>query len=291
LATRNASVPDYTGLTLPSENIGIVDNKGIEVSLTHRNNITKDLSYFIAGNFTYVKNKVINIDEVPNAEPYQNQTGKTIGAPLLYEIIGIFADQAAIDAYPHLEGTTPGNLIRKDVNGDGVINTLDMVRQDWTATPQIVFGLNTSVSYKGFNLLLGWQGQAKARIPGLQRFNFDPVSWGDFNPWLLKNGWTPTNIHGTKPRPGQTSDQEGGYTSTFEFFSSAFVRLKNAELSYNLPKNVISKIGVSECRVFVSGYNLFSFDALKPLNVDPETIDIATMPPDRIVNFGISLTF
>ena len=290
LATRNASVPWYTGLQLPDENIGIVENKGIELVLTHRGDINNDWSYSLNGNFTYVTNEVVDVDEVPNSEPYQDATGKPIGAELLYEVIGIFNDDADIASYPHLSGTIPGDPIRKDVNEDGEINTLDRVRQDWTSTPEIVFGLNMSLSYKRFDFSLNWQGQARAKIAGLSGYYYDPVAWGNFPAYLVTDGWSYDNLDGTKPSPALTSSSTISGT-TFQYFSSAFLRLKNAEVAYNLPKSATNKIGVDACRVYLSGYNLFSFDALKELNIDPETTNLNTAPPDRIINVGVSLTF
>ncbi len=164
------------------------------------------------------------------------------------------------------------------------------MRQDWTATPEIVFGLNMNFDYKGFDLSLNWQGQSRAKAPGLQTFNFDPVQWGNFNPWLLEDGWTPDNPDGSKPRPGLTST-EGFNGTEFIYFDRTYLRLKNIQLGYTLPRNVVSKIRVDGCRVYLSGTNLFSIDKLKDLGVDPEQITQNTVPPERIINLGLTLTF
>ena len=298
LATRNASVPDFTGITLPDENIGVVDNKGVELTLSHRNSIG-DFNYFLSGNFTFVRNKVIDIDEVPNAELYQNATGHPIGAGLYYEIDndysgGIFDSDAEAVAYGATisPNTGAGDLVRKDMNNDGVINSLDRVRQNLTATPEIVYGFNMRFSYKAFDLALNWQGQARARISpyGPVWMNYDPVQWGNFNPWLLDDGWTPENTTGSKPRPGLSFPEVHGNT-TFALVNAAFFRLKNAELGYNIPSGLTNKIGLDNARVYISGYNLFSLDKLKDFGVDPEQTSQATFPPTRIINLGVSLTF
>ncbi|MBN2480787.1 MAG: TonB-dependent receptor [Bacteroidales bacterium] len=295
LATRNASVPQYTGLSLPDENFGIVDNKGIELTISHLSRIG-DVNYNVRGNFTYVRNEVIDIDEAPMAEDYQLQTGKPIGAQLVYVIDydysgGIFNSDEEADAYgATLPGTGAGHLVRKDMNGDGKINTDDRVRQELTTSPQIVFGLNMGATYKGFELMLNWQGQARVYATPLGRFTYNPQSMGNFMAWLWEDGWRPDNVDGSKPRAGL--DRTQGYGGTdYTLFNGAFLRLKNAELAYTIPNNISSRIRVDRARIFVSGYNLFSFDYCKPLSVDPEATNTNTNPPERIINLGVSLTF
>lgn len=110
LTKRSASIPEYTGLELPDENIGIVDNKGFELVLSHTNKINK-LSYRLSANVSFARNKVVFADEQPAAESYQYFTGRPHGAGLYYKALGVFKDQAQVDATPHLPGTQPGDLI------------------------------------------------------------------------------------------------------------------------------------------------------------------------------------
>ncbi len=292
LAKRNASVPDYSGLVLPDENIGEVKNQGVEFSISHNKYVNNNLRYSIAGNFTYVKNKVVYMDEAPQPEPYQKIEGKPIGAELLYEIIGVFDDLDDVNSYPHLPGTVPGDIIRKDANEDGVIDSKDQVRQSLTSTPEIVFGLNSKIEYKRFELSFMFQGQARARVALLNLLPYDPAGWGNFNVWLAEDGWSPENPSGTKPRPGLNF--YNGYNGTdFRVFNGSFIRLKNAELAYNLPGPWLRKAGIEGCRVYITGYNLFSIDHAKKLSVDPEqtTVVGGGNPPERIINLGFNLTF
>ena len=294
LAARNASVPYYTGLQLPDENIGIVENKGIELMLTHRGQINNDFKYSLSGNFTYVHNEVVYMDETPQQEAYQSQTGKPIGAPLLYEVIGIFKDEAELASYPSRPGSIPGDFKILDANEDGSINSLDQIRQDFTSSPEIVFGLTSNFEYKNFELNLSFQGQARVRVSSLSAIPYDPSSWGNFNAWLLDDGWSFDNTDATKPRPGLGFATGWGNT-TFQHRNGAFVRLKNAEIAYNLPKTSLQNLGISGCRVYVSGYNLLLIDGadLKDIGVDPEVSYGFAMPvqPDRIINLGFTLTF
>ena len=223
LATRNASVPLYTGLTLPSENIGVIENKGVELQMTHRNRIGR-LNYSLGGNLTYAKNTVIDIDEAPNAEPYQDQTGHPIGAALLYVIDtdysgGIFDDADDVANYIAQGGAVwgsaikGGHLVFKDMNNDGVISSLDRVRQDLTTSPQIVFGLNFSADYRGFDLSGNFQGQARAIARPFGTFAFDVAQWGNVQKWLLEDGWSFENTDGSKPVPALSSTYSFGNTT------------------------------------------------------------------------------
>src|SRR5690606_3512281 len=126
---RNASVPTSTGLTLPRENIGKITNRGFDFELAYQNRSTGGFSYNIALNGGYARNKITYWDEEPGAPDWQRSTGKPIptnpenvSLDLYYQSIGIFRDQAAIDAYPHWSGARPGDIIFKDVNNDGVID-------------------------------------------------------------------------------------------------------------------------------------------------------------------------
>jgi TonB-linked SusC/RagA family outer membrane protein len=140
LITRSESVPLYTGLTLPNENLGRVLNRGIEVEAIYNNKGDKEFTYSIRGNITYVKNKVIFMDEAPNIPSYQQKTNLPIDSWFLYQSDGIYQNQQEIDNSPHPAGTAPGDIRYKDVNGDGAINDLDKVRTPLTRTPEIIFG-------------------------------------------------------------------------------------------------------------------------------------------------------
>jgi TonB-linked SusC/RagA family outer membrane protein len=292
LAQRNASVPDYTGLVLPSENIGSVKNQGIELSLSHNNKIGRDFSYSIAGNITYAKNTIIFQDELPNLPAWQKAEGKPIASPILYEAIGIFRDAAQVSSTPHRDGSGPGDLIIRDVNGDGIINTLDRVRQNYGTTPQIVYGLNFRFTYKAFELFLGLQGQGKAAGQRFNPYPYDPIAWGDFPTYLSQDVWSPENPGGSKPKPG-ISDGLPLSGTTYNWASTSFLKLKTAEFSYTLPTSLLSKAGIRKTRVYVSGSNLFFIsDSFKPYNLDPELTNAGWgYSQNRIINIGASLSF
>jgi TonB-linked SusC/RagA family outer membrane protein len=298
LTKRSATIPTYTGLSLPDENIGIVDNKGFELVLTHANSIN-DFRYTVSGNVSFARNKVVYIDEQPAAEPYQYATGRPMGASLLYNSLGIFKDQAAVDAYPHLPGTVPGDIIYEDANGDGEINSRDMVRQDLINIPEIVYGLNVYCAYRGFDLSLLFQGQENARqnFGGISG-NWFPVmsySFGNFLAWRAEDRWSPSNTDASMPRASYAlwnNSTNSVYNSTHWRVNAGFLRLKNVELGYQLPQKVCDRIRIQGLRLSVSAYNLFMiYDHMKDLGFDPETAEFWYYQQQRTLNLGINLTY
>ena len=292
LANRNASVPAYTGLTLPSENIGRTKNEGFEISLSHSSHLGNDFKYTIDGNFTYARNTVLFIDETPGIPEWQRATGKSMGSPVLYETIGIFKTQAQLDATPHQADNTLGDLIYRDVNNDKVINSLDQVRQPYSTTPRMVYGVNFRFEYKHFDLVLGFQGQAQSIGEKYSVLPFDPAGWGDFPSAMAKNVWSPENPNGTNPIPGQSFGSGVSFT-TWRYVSSAFLKLKTAEVGYNFSNQLLSKAGIQNARVYVNGSNLFFIhDNFRDINLSPELTNWGWgLSQQRILNFGLSVTF
>ena len=294
LTKRNASVPAFTGLSLPDENIGIAENKGIEFMIGHQKAINKDLSYSISGNFTYAKSEVVFSDEVPMAEEYQKSEGHPIGSSLRYKAIGIYSEADIND--PNVAkrpGTMAGDIKIWDANGDGEINSLDQIRQDLTDVPQIVYGLNLGLTWKQFDIQLMFQGQAKV-INTINDVWVDPSSGGAGNlmTWWTEDMWTPENPDGTKPRLG-TPNKIGG--TTFTNINAAFFKLKNAEIGYTLPTSIREKIGVANARIYLSGTNLFSIDHMRGMGIDPEATGGGyggwALNPQRLINIGVNVSF
>ena len=301
LGKRNATVPVYTGITLPDENIASVLNQGIELTLTHHNRIG-DVYYNLSGNFAFARNEIKFIDEAPAAEPYQIRTGNPYGSELFYDAIGIFRDEEHVASYPHLANAGPGDLIFRDTNGDGVINEKDQILVTQTTIPEITFGLNASMEYKGFDLAILLQGQENAKIPMVKGkgniysnfFSTMSDSWGGFLQWRADDRWVPgaDNANAKMPRAHSAFSNVNSNYNTHWIRNGGFLRFKNIELGYNIPSKITDKIGMSALRVSVSGNNLFMiYDGMKELGYDPETSDYWYYSIQRTVNFGINMTF
>lgn len=290
LAARDASVPSYTGLALPLENIAIVDNRGFEIDAGFHKKITSDLNMSLTGNFSWNKNKVVFMDEPERAVPWQRLTGHSYGSHLVYNAIGIFKSQAEIDAYPHWDGAKPGDVIFEDVNGDGKIDADDRIILGNTDAPQVFYGVILDLTYKNWALSLQGQGQGtyyKSAIEGNRG-----VGQNVFR-WMATDYWTPENSNSDKARPFHRADQYWSYLSnanTYWCDNMAYFRLKNAVLSYNLPKRLTENLGLTNVNIFASGYNLFLIYA-KQRNFDPEVGNPQFYPAMKTISFGAKINF
>ena len=285
LIQRNFSASKVYGYPgLPPQNLGEVNNKGYELTLTHRNKIGK-FFYNVRANMQYNISKVIYMDEVPNTYAYRDQTGRPLGASLLYQADGIFNTQAELDSYPHQANQKVGDIKIIDVNGDKIINQNDQVRFDYNNTPKYVFGLNLDFQYSNFDMNIFLYGQTKA-------YNYDGAfaslgnqDFSNASVYRAADRWTPSNPNGTMPR---TDFYQPG-NSTFFMNDQTFFRLRTLEFGYTVPKSLISKIKIANVRIFASAYNLFTYSP-KIKWSDPE-VNLVGYPPMKVINLGASVRF
>ncbi|HBX19044.1 MAG TPA: TonB-dependent receptor, partial [Porphyromonadaceae bacterium] len=257
LTPKQASVPDYTGLTLPDQNIGEISNRGIEASLSYKNKI-RDLGYYIGGNFTYAHNNIHFFDEAANVPEWQRRTGHSIDSWLVYKTDGIYQTKEEVESSPHLLNTQPGDIKYIDIDDDGSITSNDRVRIYESAIPEIVYGINMGAMWKGFELNILWTGQARAKQmirPG--SYNRDITYFN--NRWISAEE-TPDARY---PRAFERDDSFNSRDSDFWLKDASFLRLKNIELAYNIPSSFLEKIKISSLRLYLSGFNLFSIDKIK----------------------------
>lgn len=297
ILTQVQTVPGYVGTTFAPANIGIVENQGVEIELIHNNTINNDLSYSIRGNFSFARNKIINMGTPNGVLPYQRPEGYPIDTPLKLITLGYFQDYEDIENSPSqlgLEGNTevrPGDLKYLDVNGDGVIDRYDMVRTGYPTIPEIQYGVNLSVTYKGFDISALFQGAANV--------SFDK-NWEIM--WAFSNGdnvydkhwyyWTPetgdSNAEYTQLY-GKYQNNEAGADYTLS--NGSYVRLKNLDVGYTIPARITQKVNIKHVRIYLSGLNLVTWS--KEPYLDPDNRDNrgAKMPPSRAYNVGLNVTF
>ncbi|MFT4024716.1 MAG: SusC/RagA family TonB-linked outer membrane protein, partial [Flavihumibacter sp.] len=291
LIPRKAAVPDYLGLSLPYENQGKAESRGYEIAAGYKNG-HGHFNYSIGLNFSYNTNKVLYIAEAASAYPWQMQTGKPIGAPVYWEAIGIFRSEDEINKTPHPDGTKPGDLIFRDIDGDGQINGNDRVRQDLTTVPRITYGIPVGLSYKNWNLDFLLQGQAKSA----QYVYFQSGTIGNFTQEYWDNHWTADNPNASGPRLyDRETIPSTSFVNTFFYRNAAFIRLKSLQLAYNFPATAIKRLPFSHLQLYVSGFNLVTIDKLKYL--DPEAQANGQnyagwyTPQTRVFNAGINVSF
>lgn len=291
LTKRDLEVPFYTGLLLPDENIGIVENKGIEIALNHRSRGSSPggFSYSVGGNIAFNRNKVIDLSEAQDVPDYQKAEGRILGAGLYYEAVGIFRTQEEVNSNPVFPGTRVGHLQYIDTNGDGVISSQDMVRLDKSNIPQITFGLNSTLNYGPLSLFVNFAGQGRAWQYYHQNARIAINGLAE----LIENRYTEGSMDSKYPILPDlgTRTQPSGLQSTFWLQNASFVRLKTLQLGYAIPQPLINKLKLSSARVYLNGNNIFTISEIKWFDPEGDNERGSFYPQSRIFNLGIDLSF
>jgi TonB-linked SusC/RagA family outer membrane protein len=274
---------------IPAENIGEVKNSGIEVQLGY-NQTVGDFDISLNGNLTYNKSEVIFLDDAAGLPDYQQRVGKPLGSQLLYRTIGIFKTAEDLATYPKLPGNQLGDLIYEDINNDGQITASDRVREELSNIPQIIYGFGGGVVYKNFDFSILLQGQARVAQYVLP----ESGSVGNyFNSWA-ENRWNPSNTSGTYPRVDTrtSSSINGGLNKNdFWLYNTAFLRIKNVELGYNLPLAVAERVKLSGARIYANVFNLATFSKVKDFDPEGTSESAQFYPQQQIFNIGVNLKF
>ena len=295
LVARNASVPNFTGLSLPDENFGIVENRGVEASLGYRES-SGDLSYGVTGNFAFARNKVVEVDEPLRPVPWQVRTGHPMNALLLYKSLGVYSDLEEVNSTAHLDQARPGDIIIEDYNEDGEINSLDKQLFPFTPIPEITFGLSFDVSYKNWALSGLFQGQSRALRPiypdGANGLGIGGIG-GNYLQRDAVDRWTPENTDATAPRAFERAEEywRFDYETNYNYADVSFLRLRTLNLSYTLPQDFMNRLGgiVASAKIFVAGQNLALLYSGTDI-MDPELVS-GSYPIMRVISFGGKLTF
>lgn len=230
------------------------------------------------------------MDEAAGTLSYQSQTGRPLGTSLLYNAIGIFRTQAQLDNTPHVPGAQIGDLIFQDYNHDGTIGADDQVRSKYGNVPQIVYGLSLNAGYKSFDLSVLFAGQAEVN----QYMLPESGAFGNYTSTWANNAWSPTNPNGTYPLVSTNSGNSisgGQYPNSFWLNNASFLRLKNVQLGYTLPAQVLSSLHIAGVRVFVSAFNLFTITKVKDYDPEGTSTNGEFYPQQKIINIGANIKF
>lgn len=287
LAQRNASVPIYSGIELPDENIGKTRNRGIEVAVLHRRTLRNGLKYRIGGQFTYARNEIVFVDESPFVPDYQKVEGSPIDYLLVYQADGLYQNQEQIENSPHFPDAKPGDVRFVDVNNDGSISADDRILLPYGPTPRVVYGLSLGASWKGLELNAFFQGQSGARTI-YRPWDVNQDSWYFENRWISEEA-TP---NAQSPAAWDMSSSTIQEVSTIWVRDNHFLRIKNVELAYTLPERLTNQFRISNLRVFVSGFNLgFIHNSVGLYDPESRSDTGWYYPQQRVVSTGLSVTF
>ena len=301
-------VPSYIGNSGPVGNIAKLENSGVELELGFDKKIGP-IAFNLAGNLSYINNKITDLG--PDKKFLGGQTfspqgleitrtivGEPIGFFYGYQTQGIFQNQAEVNAYKNKEGiiiqpnAKPGDFRFADINGDGIINADDRTKIG-DPTPNLTYGFNFSVAAHGFDILLFGQGVSGNQIFKATR-RFD-LQMANMTADALGR-WTGENSSTTYPRLAMDDPNKNfSRSSNFYVESGAYFRIKTLQLGYTVPLSIISKVGLTRFRVYVSANNLATLT--KYTGYDPEIgggsfgVDRGFYPQARSFLFGLSAAF
>lgn len=306
-------IPTEVGFSLAKENLNSDYHKGLELGITWRDKV-RDFSYSVGGNFTLAR-KMSGDSYKPRFgsswDEYRNSTeNRWANTNWGYEVVGRFQNYEQIQSYVvdnDGQGNTtmlPGDLIFKDQNGDGVINSLDErpIGYGLSQLPYINFGINTSFEWKGIDLKADFAGAAGQSYHMCWEVAYPFQGDGNSTAYLLTDSWhraDPTDANSEWIAGKFPATRYAGNNVSFNKYSSFwmhntyYIKLRTLELGYTLPKSISSKFFVDRLRIYANAYNLFSIDNLSQYQLDPEIQSNSALvtPNLRTFSFGFNLNF
>lgn len=285
-------ISDVLGVDKPYQSSGIVNNKGIELGINFHNN-KGQFSYYINGQFSYVRNKIIEMGEVYQPFDYLKRTGHRIDQAMGLEVVGFFknADDIANSPKQLFSKVKPGDFKYKDQNNDGVINAYDEKPLGFsTRNPELYFSLSFGMEYKNFGINALFQGITNKTIYLNTPSVFLPLRGNTtISDSYYDKRWTPeTALTASMPRLSTLENSNNYRPNSTWVIDGSYLKLRSMELYYNLPKSFISKFKISNAQLLIRGMNLFSIDHI-PI-ADPEAIGIV-YPTVSSYSAGIKIGF
>ena len=311
LANRIVSVPGTFGATFAKENLNSDMQQGFELVLGH-NNRFGDFSFNVQGNLTYTLGRDKYIERTVSGNSYDNwrynQTDRNKDIIWLYGTTGQYVSMEDIYNHPALGGVyyrnpsyLPGDIIYEDFNEDGIIDEWDLQPLKRQDIPLMNYGLTIAMEYKGFDLSMMFQGASMFDA----KMTASPLKWGG-NSWeMFMDRWHKVDadgnlasfdpdarwVSGKYPTTRVDDPQNYGTNSTFWYKNCTYLRLKNLEIGYTLPKHITSYLGINRLRVYANGFNLLTFQGKDLDYLDPETTELGRYPIMKNFNFGVNVTF
>lgn len=279
----------------PVANVGIINNKGLELTLGHDSNVGK-LKYGINGNVSFVKNTLtkLNGGDVIYGDRVKTDKGLALFTLWGYKYEGIYDSDA--EALQHLYGYTAettsfhaGDAKFADLNQDGLLDDNDKT-DIGNSFPWMTYGLNLSAEYRGFDVQLFFQGVAGNEIYNAVRHRTEGKGEEATLSTSMRDVWSASNPYGTIPNPYGTSLNMSNSSRFVE--DGSYLRLKNVQVGYTLPARLLSSAGISRCRFYVTGSNILTLTGYT--GYDPEVgsgIDYGNYPQSRTVTLGVNLDF
>ena len=286
--------------------MGLVDNHGYEVEITYNKTISKDLTLMVLANYGFNKNNQKFLDQQIRDSTYMMRytgQGYPIGQQTGYAIDysngnGYFNSQEELDLYlskTRYGSGSPrvGDFKYLDQNGDGIVDSKDVVPIGYSSIPEIAYGLTINLQYKAFALTTFFQGVSHYSGNYSNQGTYENTKLGTYFGYT-RTAWTAERYAAgekiTYPALSTLSNSNHRANSFF-IMDRSFLRLKNMELSYTLPEKSLKMFGVQKMRVYISGDNIFTWDKLLMDHLDPETTGSLVYPETKMTSLGVNITF
>jgi TonB-linked SusC/RagA family outer membrane protein len=290
--------PQWVGVNLAAGNLGETKNSGIEFDLRHQRRVNADFGYNVSFNLTHARNEIVTMDEPESKTIYRKQAGHPISQYFGLVCDGFVTAADLVDPdFPvsSFGDVRVGDLKYRDMNSDKFIDSRDVTCIGYSDIPENTYALTVGCDWRGISFSAMFQG-----VSGVSRY-YDAeamyafVDGGKVKEHHLKR-WNPALSESENKKakyPLLHYDQHGAHNQQLNSFflkNGAFLRLKNVELSYSLPRRIISGWLMNDFRVYLNANNLVTWDSLDGL-VDPESNGSNRYPIMKAVNLGVNIRF
>ena len=307
---RRDFLPGSMGLeSAPWANVGGVKSEGIDGNFRYENRFG-NVQLTVRGNLTYSKNTILDYDVENNIYPYQYQTGYRVGQVRGLVAEGLFADYEDIRNHPKqmFGDVMPGDIKYKDVNGDGIVNDDDQVAIGATDHPNLIYGFGVSALWNGFDFNVLFQGAGKSTVMlnGKSVWAFSQDRYGQIFDDLVADRWIDSetaaylgvpaneNPNASYPRLVYLQGNVGHNNyraSSYWARSTSYLRLKNLEIGYTLPRNVLDALRMQSVRFYVQAANLLTFSNFKLWDPEMGSSNGEAYPLTKSFTAGITVSF
>ncbi len=294
------SLPGAVGMRKTQyTNIGEMKNSGFDTSAQFEYMFPNGLNLSMRGNYTFNRNKRMYDDKPSQVWPYQNTAGFANGQQRGLIAEGLFMNEAEIAAWPKqtFGAVSPGDIKYRDINGDGQVDAYDVVPIGYTSVPEINYGFGISLGWKGIDASVFFSGMSHVTriIGGYNLYGGAATNvkvQGQIFADVAEKSWSVTHQPDAEyPRFATETPANNLRASTFWQKDMSFLRLKNAELGYTLPKKVSERIGMSTIRIYLQGVNLLTFSGFKLWDPELSSSYGNVYPLTRNVSLGLNLNF
>ena len=306
IVTQEYNMSDVYGIDAPYNNVGKVTTSGFEVNLQYSNSVGA-FNYSIGGNVAFTKDKIDYMAELTPSSPNAWKTGNSIGTQFGYQALGFYdvtdfnPDGSLIIGLPvpSFGKVQPGDVKYANLNDDNTIDARDITKIGKADYPNLTYALTARADFKGFDLSLLFQGVASRDVNILDAARNKVIAFeNNGNAYPIAQGrWAyypdqniDTRATATYPRLSTQGNNNNYQSSTLWIKNGNFIRLRNVEVGYNLPDEVLKQFKLSKVRIAASAVNLLTWSPLMTdYGMDPESL--SGYPALKSYNLGLTVSF